>query len=879
MTRFGLDRCLGRVLDRPHLRTIVPLLSIGLFVIALGLLYFELRAHRYGEIVRTVESYPLVTLVLAAAFAALSYAVMAGYDTLAFRYLGTPRPYRETALPAFVGFIVDNTAGYAVLTGGSVRYQLYSTLGVSTGDITRVVAFASLCPWIGYATLAGVALATSPTSFGVSPFLRGLGVVFLVLPVSYLVVAAYRRRPLEIHGRVVSIPSLPIATAQLGLSVLDWTAAAAVLYVLLPLGNDLSIPGFLGVYLLSVLLGHVSRVPGGLGVFEAAVVVLLPPSLSTPAVVAALVIYRALYYLLPLAVASIALSAKMLAAHRTDATAAVRTIGGWAPRIAPDAVAMLVVVAGAALLLTGALPTGNGRLAVLNAVVPLSVIEVSHFLASLVGAVLLVLGRGLQRRVRAALYLTIGLLGVGVLLSLLQGFAYETALLQLAVLGVLVSARKSFYRESALTDVRLTPGWIGTVVGVFLASVWLGFIAYGNVTYANQLWWQVTLQGDAPRFLRASVGVAAFLVFLGFLFLLRTATPAPTLPTSADLDDARRIADRSPHVEAHLALLGDKSLLFDGEREAFVMYRQSGRSWVAMGGPVGPREKRRDLAWAFRDLVSRYGGRPVFYEISAEDLPLVLDLGLIPYKLGEQAKIPLGDFSLEGSARRKLRYTYRRAQRDGYSFEIIPRQAVPDVLSTLRRISEEWIDAKGAREIGFSLGYFDGTYLQNFPIAVVRFEEEIVAFANVLDGVGEELSVDLMRYSNDAPPRVMEYLFIELMLYGATEGYQWFDFGMAPLSGLENRPLAPLWNRLGTVMFRHGEHFYNYQGLRSYKEKFDPVWKPRYLACSGGAALPFVLVDVARLISGRSSSARLRRSERGGSSTRPESDRPSQQRQ
>ena len=96
----------------------------------------------------------------------------------------------------------------------------------------------------------------------------------------------------------------------------------------------------------------------------------------------------------------------------------------------------------------------------------------------------------------------------------------------------------------------------------------------------------------------------------------------------------------------------------------------------------------------------------------------------------------------------------------------------------------------------------------------------------------------------------MDYLFIELMLWGKQQGYNWFSLGMAPMSGLEDRMLAPLWHKVGTFVFRHGEHFYNFQGLRQYKEKFDPVWQPKYLACRGGLILPRILANVATLISG-----------------------------
>ena len=129
--------------------------------------------------------------------------------------------------------------------------------------------------------------------------------------------------------------------------------------------------------------------------------------------------------------------------------------------------------------------------------------------------------------------------------------------------------------------------------------------------------------------------------------------------------------------------------------------------------------------------------------------------------------------------------------------------------------------------------------------------ERIEAFANLWTGAQrEELSIDLMRYLPDAVDGIMEYLFICLTLWGKEQGYQWFNLGMAPLSGLENRALAPLWNRLGAFVFRHGEHFYNFQGLRQYKEKFNPQWRPKYLASPGGLALPRIFANLATLISG-----------------------------
>jgi len=107
-----------------------------------------------------------------------------------------------------------------------------------------------------------------------------------------------------------------------------------------------------------------------------------------------------------------------------------------------------------------------------------------------------------------------------------------------------------------------------------------------------------------------------------------------------------------------------------------------------------------------------------------------------------------------------------------------------------------------------------------------------------------------MRYLPDASPFTMDYLFIRMLLWAKGQGYSVFNLGVAPLSGLETRPLAPLWQRFGAMIFRSGETFYNFRGLRQYKQKFSPEWQPVYLACPGGLAPARVLTDVTALISG-----------------------------
>jgi phosphatidylglycerol lysyltransferase len=342
---------------------------------------------------------------------------------------------------------------------------------------------------------------------------------------------------------------------------------------------------------------------------------------------------------------------------------------------------------------------------------------------------------------------------------------------------------------------------------------------------------------------------------LGFAFrkLLAAGPSGDGFEAAArDLDKVRAVLAGCQDAAANVALLGDKRFLWSADEQAFVMYQISGDSWIAMGDPVGPESQREALIWAFRELVDRHNGRPVFYQVSDRSLPLYIDQGLSLSKLGEDGRVPLENFSLEGSRRADLRQAVKRAAKHGATFAVLPRAEVPGIVPDLQRVSDSWLADKSTAEKAFSLGSFSPAYIENFDCAVIRTSEGIVAFANLWTApASAELSIDLMRYDRRAPKSTMDYMFAELMVWAAAAGYEWFSLGMAPLSGMEQRPLAPLWHKLGHLLYMHGESFYNFEGLRSYKEKFDPVWRPRYLACPGGVFdLPWALIDSSRLISG-----------------------------
>ena len=837
------------------MRKIRPLLGLVLLLLALFLIHNALKKYHYHQVVQQLFQIAPGSLLLSLALTILSYLLLTLYDLLALRYVQHPLAYRKIALASFIGYVFSYNL--TVFGGSAARYRIYSSWGISALDTAKIIIFCGLTLWLGFFTVSALAFILQPLPlpeylhlplFSSTQF---LGLIFSTVPVGYVLWTYLKKQPIRIWGLELAPLGLSFALTQIAIASFDWVLAGCVLYVLLPSTPSLPYTTFLAMFMLAQCTGIISQIPGGLGAFEMIVLFLLSPMYSAPVVLGALLVYRIIYYFFPFTIAScILISYELLQKKRFIRWMEI-VLGEWAAALIPHVFASITFLGGAILLFSGALPAEKGKLAWLRDFLPLPIIEVSHFLASLIGMGLLVLARSLQRRLDAAYNLTVVLLVLGIILSLLKGLDYEEAVILSIMLAALLPCGREFYRKSSLFGQRFTLPWAAAIVFVLLSSIWLGFFAYKHVEYSNSLWWQFAFDSDAPRFLRATAGVSAFSMIFALAMLLRPATRPFTHEQATDLKQIRQIVENSRRTYANLALLGDKTFFVSKTGNAFIMYAVEAQSWITMGDPVGPEPEWEDLIWQFHETCDRHGSMTVFYEVDRENLHYYMDLGLTSLKIGEEAQVLLETFSLEGSNRKHLRYAVHKCEKNNCEFEVLSAGEAAASLPLLREISDAWLHEKNTKEKGFSLGFFDEEYLRYFPVATVRHNGKIIAFANLWCGSGkEELSVDLMRYLPGESEGLMDYLFTQLMLWGKHEGYQWLNLGMAPLSGLGERNMARLWIRFGNFVFRHGEHFYNFQGLRKYKEKFNPEWHPKYLICPGGLAVPRVLNNILSITSG-----------------------------
>lgn len=848
---------MGSLFKSKTVRLIGMLAICGLFLLVLWALHHELRHVHFREVRRQFHSFPPLVIVKASLLTLVSYLVLAAYDHYGLVYAGQRLSYRRTFLASFISYVFSHNLGLSMFGGLAFRYRIYSSYQVSTIAIAKVAIFCGTTFWLGLFTLGGVVFSfwpPEPVSFLPlsQEMYRWLGGVFLLLVALYVGACVVKKKSFKIWKWDMTLPHWRLALIQIFISTIDWLTASSVLYVILHFIVPMSFAHFLSVYIVAIIAGLVSHIPGGLGVFESVFLIAFNGAVNPAQILGGLLIYRVIYYLSPLVVASILIAGIELGHARHHLHSFGVAAATWFPYIAPRIFAYIAFAAGVVLLVSGALPALPARRKILAEWVPLGVVEVSHLFGSVVGIVLIIIARGLQRRLDGAYILTMILLIAGAFFSILKGLDYEEAFLLTVAAALLYPCRGYFYRKASFVHQRFTMPWFTAVVLALMATVWMMLFAHKHVEYSNSLWWTFSFKGDAPRSLRAAL-VVAVMALCAALWLLLQPPRMKEVPVEAiDLkNDIEPIVDECGKTYARLALLGDKQFLLNVERNAFIMYGVEGRSWIALGDPVGPRDEIANLIWRFKELADLYNGWTVFYEVDAENLHLYVDAGLTLLKLGEEALVNLPRFCLEGRKQKGLRAGFHKMKKEGWEFKIIPPEDIDPLLPGLKRVSDEWLGSKAVREKGFSLGFFDESYLRSGPVALVCQGDQIMAFANILATMNKkELSIDLMRHIHEAPRAIMDFLFVNLMFWGKENGYETFNLGLAPFSGMDARTLAPIWTRLGGLLYKHGEYFYNFQGLREYKNKFNPEWRSKYLATTEGLTLPLVLTNVASLISG-----------------------------
>jgi phosphatidylglycerol lysyltransferase len=615
-----------------------PLVIVILMVAVTYAIQGFLAKVNYADVIAAIGATPNTRIAGSLGAVALAFLALTGYDWSAMRYIGVKLPYSTIFYGSFCGYAIGNTAGFTLVTGGSVRYRIYSAAGLTASQIAIVTVFTMLTFGLGITLIGGAGLVFQPelvagSLHGSTEWLRALGVLIVAGCVAMVALSYWRKAPITYAGLSLRLPSGPITLAQVGISALDMAFAALSLYLLLPNVEGLGFLGFSVVYCAAMMAGVSSHVPGGVGVFEAVVIFALKDLVPLDQLAAALVLWRCLYYFVPLIVAAIMLVVhEVLRGRKGAAPAHAGTPAADMPvhvhsplALVPSIMAVLTFGAGIALLVATQTPETAGQLAWLGMMLPLEVIEASHLLSSVLGLVLLVLAHGLHHRLNAAYWLTALCLTIGIVSALAKGFDLGSAAALTLVLALLLPCRAEFHRPTSLLDQRPEPIWLAAVVASVIAALWLGNFAFRNLDYSQSQIWHFAVTSEAPRAARAAATLASLVLLLGLFVLLR---PPRSIPLPMGPFDRSKLREMAAMYCRTLELGVESRVIYGPGDRAALVYDIEGRNWIAMGDPLGPPSDWPDLIWDFRERAEAAKGRPACRHISSLGLRHFAEAGI-----------------------------------------------------------------------------------------------------------------------------------------------------------------------------------------------------------------------------------------------------------
>ncbi|WP_295390549.1 bifunctional lysylphosphatidylglycerol flippase/synthetase MprF [uncultured Thiodictyon sp.] len=847
-------------------RGVPPLLIV---VTALAA-WYEIKGFDLGALQRGVRRIPVGTLLGLQALALVAVFEMVLYDWWVSRWLQIRLSADRLIRYSWVANTTNNLIGLSGLAGSGIRILLLGRDGVATRIASLYSGVIMLSVPVGLSVLVLVALVLGRADLvpGVLPHWAVLAILIgyaAYLPV-FLTLAASR----TVLHRVLSGAAhlgLSGGLALVAISVLDWLLAVAIAWCCLAACGTQVAPGlFLAAFTFAATLGVLSLIPGGIGVFDASLLVMLTRSgVAAETAAAGLLIFRLVYYLVPWLI-GLTLGTGLLTQPTAPLVARIAQLWKSNPllgllrlplyliaSVGVRLLGLLTFATGLVLLISAALPGVEARVERLLTVLPLPALELSHFLSVGVGVLLIALSRGIDQQVRSAYRVAMPLLLAGALLSALKGAAPGQALFLLAVAGLLWQRRDAFYRLSYPFLSRRNLLWMLALVASVAAYVLLAPWVEGDAFTWRELWFQSEPHLHAARYLRSLP--LAVLALTGWLAWGTFRMPRPKFPPTdaGALTQARDwLEANSGGTFAHLLFMGDKHLLYAAQGRCLIQYQRVRGRLIALGDPIGDPAAFGEALLEFRDLADRHDLDPVFYEVAHEHLHLYHDAGFALFKAGEMGLVAAADFTLSGRRNQTLRTGVNRAMRDGLTVERLEPPLDEATWAALATVSAAWLRERGGGEKGFSLGAFKRDYLAWSPIYVVRQGPRIIAFASLTPSYRGrlELGVDLMRQVPDAPTGTMDFLFTRMIEGAQAEGYTWFNLGMAPLSGVGKTRYARADERLAGLAYASGSRLYNYKGVRSFKEKFHPVWQSRYIAYPLYRPLPTLLVDIAALIAG-----------------------------
>ncbi len=823
---------------------------LGLFVVAIYEMSHFVRTLDVGLLQQEMGNLQYAEFLLILTIAFLATAPMLLYDVILARVLELEVPRKKLIRNSFITNTFSNLIGFGGLVGMMLRTSFYTRYKEANRSLLGTIASVTFFFLTGLSLLSLVVLVFYHDSRLLAEakwLFLAVAALGLYLPLFFIVHLVQK-----LKGKQTPI-SFRSGAALLAASVLEWLFAFLVIYstayfLKIPLRFEELFP----VFIIASCAGAASMIPGGLGSFDLVFIWGMDNLVAPDEKVLALIIfYRIGYFVLPFIV-SLVLFIKEYWEKWNQSWKQLPNM--LIQKLSHILLTIMVFGSGLILLLSASVPGIIGRLKLAQEILSLPIMNLSHQLSVTAGFILLGLSRGIEYRVKWVYHITLIVLSFAIVFTLFKGIDYEEASFLLIAAFLLKTAKSQFYRENYV----LTWGKsIFDVTFILLITFLYLFIGYINLPSSKinlpSTLMPYVLMDYHDVFFSAIIGlVTALFILVSFYVVSKPLYWKDESSLGQEEKILNHLHQYGGSTLAHLIFLHDKYVYWNKKGTVLFSYQKYANKIVVLGNPLGEKDDLIDAIEEFAEKADLYGYTPVYYEVSQSLLPSFHENGYAFFKLGEEGFVNLESFSMEGSKRKNARSLLNKFAREQIQFEVAHPPFSADFMKELEDVSTRWLDNR--KEKGFSLGYFDENYLNQSDIAVVRGNEnQILGFASLIPAYDgrETLSVDLMRFIPTAPKGVMDFIFLSLFIWSKEQGYKRFNMGMAPLSNVGLSKFSFLSEKIASQIFEHGQSFYQFQGLRRFKDKYVNHWEPKYLAYRRKSSLLFTMMQITFLISRR----------------------------
>ncbi|MFZ4617756.1 MAG: lysylphosphatidylglycerol synthase domain-containing protein, partial [Rectinemataceae bacterium] len=446
-------------------------LSLVIFLAAAWSIGVKLETTDLAAVASVLGSLSPAAPLAAVLLTLLSYAALVGYDLVAFLHLGKRLPLRQVALTSVLSYVFSNNLSFTLVTGNAIRYQYYSRYGLSGADIARLISLCIATFWVGLFLTGGLALVFKPPSLpsALSGWIPDagpglVGAALLATCAAYLLLSLFVRRSVTVFGAEFSFPKASVALLQFLVASVDWIIASLVLFVLLPGQEAIGFPLFFSVFIIAQFAGLLSHVPGGLGVFDAIVLWSFSSFADEPALFGSLLLYRTIYYIIPLFGGFLVHGVLELRRHRERLNRALSFLRTWGTRFVPMVFGLLAAVWGLVSIVTAIDFSTSLDVRWVDFVFSLHVVEYRSTSRLFIGLAFIFLAIGVYKRSDAIYPVGIGVLALEIILSLQFRFPAVVVACLVVLLVLFLPSRSYFNRKSLAIHGIGRPSWIIIVV-------------------------------------------------------------------------------------------------------------------------------------------------------------------------------------------------------------------------------------------------------------------------------------------------------------------------------------------------------------------------------------------------------------------------------